>query len=531
MVSTRTWKWAGEDGEEEVDEDGNATAWVGPFRVGEGAQRFGHDGLGSVTSQSDGVFTSTAEYSAWGQISTAGAMPSSAAYAGGRVESPLGLNYNRRRWLDSTSGTFLSRDDLGATTYLTRPNGIGASSYSGGNPLINSDPDGRDLLDWAKLIFTPPSVGGGYWLSRQAQANTNIAAQYAREAPAQNYEAYEFVVGAAQKATDDAIDNTAYDSNATKRSLGAESLADLESAASSAVTRFVVGIPFGVINTVTRPHRVVQGIGTIPSRFVHGVATAMDSNLPVEARVVGASEAWGAASEAVLLFASFLKGVGINGRTLGRSQPAIASSPLSSSAKEALSTLESDKAALASRLQAPRWEPTVDPALSNWEGEGGALSQGAQSPRLRIRIIGDSNLFQDRPGVSGTRAIADSILADESIEILVPRSILNEVQQTPTQLARIRASKALVVEIPDPDITPFEQAHAPTRAGVKLMSRNFSPNDALLAAAADREGLPVLTTNYKLKTQIENRQVFNRVRILRIGKDINHPLDIIKSTQ
>ncbi|PZR03170.1 MAG: hypothetical protein DI536_36280 [Archangium gephyra] len=144
MVSTRTWKWAGEDGEEEVDEDGNETAWVGPFRVGEGPQKFGHDGLGSVTSQSDGAFTSTAEYSAWGQISTAGAMPSSAAYAGGRVESLLGLNYNRRRWLDSTSGSFLSRDEVGASSYLSSPNGISPWSYAHQQPGRFIDPDGRD---------------------------------------------------------------------------------------------------------------------------------------------------------------------------------------------------------------------------------------------------------------------------------------------------------------------------------------------------------------------------------------------------
>jgi RHS repeat-associated protein len=67
-----------------------------------------------------------------------------AGFTGHRLESALGLTYAEQRWLDSTTGTWLSRDSVGASSYLARPNELNPWQYAAGNPTRYSDPDGRD---------------------------------------------------------------------------------------------------------------------------------------------------------------------------------------------------------------------------------------------------------------------------------------------------------------------------------------------------------------------------------------------------
>lgn len=144
VTTTRTWTWGGADGEEEAAEDGHVTAQVAGYRVGEGSTRFWHDGLGSVVGQVDSAsFTTSVEYSAWGTRSTAGPVPSSVGFTGHRLEEALGLSYAQRRWLDSATGTWLSRDDVGASSYLQSPNELNPWQYAAGNPTRFTDPSGR----------------------------------------------------------------------------------------------------------------------------------------------------------------------------------------------------------------------------------------------------------------------------------------------------------------------------------------------------------------------------------------------------
>ncbi len=68
-----------------------------------------------------------------------------AGLTGQRVESALGLTYAKRRWLDSSTGTWLSRDDVGAASYLQSPNELNPWQYAAGNPTRFTDPDGREV--------------------------------------------------------------------------------------------------------------------------------------------------------------------------------------------------------------------------------------------------------------------------------------------------------------------------------------------------------------------------------------------------
>ncbi len=143
-TSTRTWTWGGADGEEEVAEDSNLTTHVAGFRVGDGPNSFTHDGLGSVVTQTAGMTVKSAEFSSWGtRTALSPPLASSAGFTGHRVEDALGLTYAQQRWLDTKTGTFLSRDPVGAGSYLMRPNDLYAFGYAAGNPTRFTDPDGR----------------------------------------------------------------------------------------------------------------------------------------------------------------------------------------------------------------------------------------------------------------------------------------------------------------------------------------------------------------------------------------------------
>ncbi|MBM4779632.1 MAG: hypothetical protein GQE15_18155 [Archangiaceae bacterium] len=149
-VSTiRDWTWGGADGEDEVEEDGNVTTFVAGYRVGDGINVFSHDGIGSVVAQDDGANTNEAQFSTWGTRTALGTnfgpLASSAGFTGHRVEDALGLSYAKRRWLDSSTGAWLSRDDVGAASYLQSPNELNPWQYAAGNPTRFTDPDGRGV--------------------------------------------------------------------------------------------------------------------------------------------------------------------------------------------------------------------------------------------------------------------------------------------------------------------------------------------------------------------------------------------------
>ncbi|MDP1917773.1 MAG: DUF6531 domain-containing protein [Myxococcales bacterium] len=175
VVTTRNWTWGGSNGEDEVAEDNNLTETVAGYRVGDGPNVFAHDGLGSVVSQTNASGTNDARFSSWGARSALGTnfgpLASSVGFTGHRVEDALSLSYAKRRWLDSTTGTWLSRDDVGAASYLQSPNELNPWQYAAGNPTRYTDPSGR-------CAFGPDSVECTEVLSAFARESLGQSVEY-----------------------------------------------------------------------------------------------------------------------------------------------------------------------------------------------------------------------------------------------------------------------------------------------------------------------------------------------------------------
>lgn len=148
-ASVQTWMWGGESGEEEVAEGANLTSHVAGFRLGDGPTSFTHDALGSVVNQTGSFGTFDVSFSAWGKRTAAAGAPSNAGHTGHRVDLETGFTYAQQRWYDSEFGIFLSRDSIGASSYLGSPNGMGPWSYANLSPARFTDPDGRRAQkDW-----------------------------------------------------------------------------------------------------------------------------------------------------------------------------------------------------------------------------------------------------------------------------------------------------------------------------------------------------------------------------------------------
>jgi RHS repeat-associated protein len=92
-----------------------------------------------------------------------------AAFTGHRFEEALGLTYAEQRWLDSSTGTFLSRDPVGPSSYLARPSELYAWGYAGGNPTRYVDADGR------RPQTTEEQLEIGYWRSAAAKLEAEEA--------------------------------------------------------------------------------------------------------------------------------------------------------------------------------------------------------------------------------------------------------------------------------------------------------------------------------------------------------------------
>lgn len=98
------------------------------------------DTNGSVIASTDsaGDLVDTVEYSPYGEPT--GKPLSAFGYAGEWTDDTTGHVYLRARWLDTTTGTFLSEDPLVQNT-------LNAFGYTEGNPLIQIDPLGLFSLD------------------------------------------------------------------------------------------------------------------------------------------------------------------------------------------------------------------------------------------------------------------------------------------------------------------------------------------------------------------------------------------------
>lgn len=125
---------------------GNSRVPVAQVKVSNGEIKYLHSDInGSVTASTDasGTLTGSVVYSPYG--TTVDAPVSKFGFAGEWTDPATGHSYLRARWLDTTTGTFLSEDPLTQSTGQ-------AFGYTAGNPLQQIDPLGLFSLNPLDMI-------------------------------------------------------------------------------------------------------------------------------------------------------------------------------------------------------------------------------------------------------------------------------------------------------------------------------------------------------------------------------------------
>ena len=106
-----------------------------------------YDGHGSVTALSDesGKVTDTYSYDAFGNLlKSTGRTENNYRYCGEQFDSTTGLYYLRARYMDTSTGRFISQDSYAGSAY--DPDTLHKYLYANANPVSNSDPSGYFTL-------------------------------------------------------------------------------------------------------------------------------------------------------------------------------------------------------------------------------------------------------------------------------------------------------------------------------------------------------------------------------------------------
>ncbi|HTS06405.1 MAG TPA: RHS repeat-associated core domain-containing protein [Candidatus Eisenbacteria bacterium] len=114
------------------------------------------DGLGSITSLSGstGALANTYTYDSFGNLTNStGGVRNSFQYTGREFDPETNLYFYRARYLDPSSGRFISEDPA-----RFNPNQANFYSYVGNSPLINFDPTGLALCQF----FIDRTTHAGY---------------------------------------------------------------------------------------------------------------------------------------------------------------------------------------------------------------------------------------------------------------------------------------------------------------------------------------------------------------------------------
>jgi RHS repeat-associated protein len=119
----------------------------GPQRItmrdGSGLHYYGYDAHSGVRLLLDGSgnVTDTWDYDAFGNVvARTGSTANSFTYRGEQMDSALGLEYLRARWMDPAKGRFATRDPWQGT--LQQPSSLNQFMYATDDPLLHPDPAG-----------------------------------------------------------------------------------------------------------------------------------------------------------------------------------------------------------------------------------------------------------------------------------------------------------------------------------------------------------------------------------------------------
>jgi RHS repeat-associated protein len=117
------------------------------------------DGLGSVRGLADanGAVAETRTYSAYGEtLASTESDGQPFGFAGQAFEKVSGLSYNRARWMDVKTGTFLSMDPWAGNPQS--PATLARYLYGSGNPVDNVDPSGHMSVGQAAITVATFTV-------------------------------------------------------------------------------------------------------------------------------------------------------------------------------------------------------------------------------------------------------------------------------------------------------------------------------------------------------------------------------------
>jgi RHS repeat-associated protein len=133
----------------EIGSDGNLKCWYTRGTELISQERNGvvsyylTDGHGSVRhlTDSEGNITDSYVYDAWGNmISSEGETENSYLYCGEQFDNATGLYYLRARYMDPSTGTFISMDTYQGSIF--DPVSLHKYLYANANPVMNVDPSG-----------------------------------------------------------------------------------------------------------------------------------------------------------------------------------------------------------------------------------------------------------------------------------------------------------------------------------------------------------------------------------------------------
>ena len=135
----------------QVLSDGTDTYLYGLSRIGEEDTAWGYflgDALGSVRQLTDGSgnVSLAQTFEPYGEVWASIGTGSSSYSFTGEVHDPSGLIFLRARYLDPGVGRFITRDTWGGL--YEDPPSMNRWMYVQGNPVMYTDPTGRDPIPW-----------------------------------------------------------------------------------------------------------------------------------------------------------------------------------------------------------------------------------------------------------------------------------------------------------------------------------------------------------------------------------------------
>ena len=164
----------------EIDGSGNVTASYtlnGNERIsmerGGKTSYYLHDGHGSVRGlyDGDGRRTDSYSYDAYGNLLTAeGETENDFLYTGEQYNAGTGLYYLRARYMDPSTGAFISMDSYQGNLY--DPVSLHKYLYANANPVMNTDPTGCFSIGEALTQFAGSATISGAEIRHNAMVIT-----------------------------------------------------------------------------------------------------------------------------------------------------------------------------------------------------------------------------------------------------------------------------------------------------------------------------------------------------------------------